>query len=297
MAASTTRAEAAVLLTGRPWGPTPGRRWARNDSGDSQDTVPPAVATASSPLVAATPPRNARRSARSSGGTSAAARARRVVVHFAPMCTTSAPTMIHAAQRCAFGKKNAHGYHRAVLAMPETRRKTEPPTSGSRARRSRACPIDRTGGHSTSFGATTHSLARRRGTVAKPVTTCRPWVTRYSPAGRDGSVSHDGSVCSRCEYAPVRAQIVNANPRATPSRAATRSSWSGLVNRPCSDVTTAAGWSLMAVPPDRTNGTRPCRTRRDAARPRLRESRPPVDAHHGPGEPRTGAATRLRPAR
>ena len=104
----------------------------------------------------------------------------------APTCTTSAPTVIHAAQKWARGKKNVHGYQRATLAVPDSSRNSAPPTSGSRASRWTAWSAERAGGHSTRRGWTTHNLASSSGMAAVPVATCTPWVIRYRPAGRTG---------------------------------------------------------------------------------------------------------------
>ena len=41
-----------------------------------------------------------------------------------------------------------------------------------------ACATEVNGGHTKSFGNTTHSFASSRGIDARPVMTWRPWVTR-----------------------------------------------------------------------------------------------------------------------
>jgi hypothetical protein len=113
-----------------------------------------------------------------SPGAAGRRRASRAAPAFAPTWTASAPTVIHAAQKWARGKKNDHGYQPATLAVPDSSRNRAPPTSGSSARRSTAWRADRAGGHSTKRGWTTQSLASSSGIVAVPVVTWTPWVMR-----------------------------------------------------------------------------------------------------------------------
>ena len=53
--------------------------------------------------------------------------------------------------------------------------------------------------------------------VASPVATCRPWVTRYSPTGRDGHQNQPGGCWMRWLSSPVTKQMVNAAASAMPS--------------------------------------------------------------------------------
>ena len=57
-------ADAADLLTGRPCGPSPGRRCARNETGDSGATVPPAVPIARAAAAGGRPRHRGRRAGR-----------------------------------------------------------------------------------------------------------------------------------------------------------------------------------------------------------------------------------------
>jgi hypothetical protein len=64
------------------------------------------------------------------------------------------------------------------LATPENRRKTPPPTRGTKLIRSTAWATLRNGGHVQKRGKTVQSLARRIGIDTKPVVTCTPCVMR-----------------------------------------------------------------------------------------------------------------------
>ena len=147
--------------------------------------------------------------------------------------------MIHAAQKWARGKKNPHGYQPATLAVPDSSRNSPPPTSGSSASRSTPWSTDRTGGHSTSRARTVHNLASSSGIDAVPVVTCRPCVTRYSPAGRAGELNQPGGSCARWDHTPVAKHTENVTPRARPSHAAVRSSGGAGVRVARSTRTTA----------------------------------------------------------
>ena len=158
-------------------------------------TVPPAVATDRAAR---------RRGDRAARGTPALGRRRRrpgrrpapggarrsvspvVSRALAPTWTTSAPMVIHAAQKSARGKKNDHGYQRATFGVPgHQQEQPPPPTSGSRAARSTPCRADRAGGQVSSRGWTTQSLANSSGIAAVPLMMCTPWVTAVQ-AGRPG---------------------------------------------------------------------------------------------------------------
>ena len=148
------------------------------------------MATTSPTDVAAIAPRNARRSS-GAPRTAPAARgsrrtASRVAAALAPTCTTSAPIVVQATQKCARGKKNDHGYHSATLSVPDSTWNSAPPTRGTSASRSTACRTERAGGHSKKRGWTTHSFASSNGIAAMPLATWSPCVMRYSPAGRAG---------------------------------------------------------------------------------------------------------------
>ncbi len=65
-----------------------------------------------------------------------------------------------------------------MFARPVNNRKRLPPTNGKRLIRSMRCIAFRTGGHVQKWGKATHSFASSKGIDNKPVTTCRPWLTR-----------------------------------------------------------------------------------------------------------------------
>ena len=105
-------------------------------------------------------------------------RARRVAPIFAPRCTTSPPTVIHATAWCTGGNEKPQGNHREIEATPLNRRKSEPPTSGNSEIRSIACAALRMGGHVHKLGYTVQSFARSNGIDAIPVVTWMPCESR-----------------------------------------------------------------------------------------------------------------------
>src|SRR5438270_3856990 len=111
-----------------------------------------------------------------------------------------------------------------MLAIPENTMKIPPATRGKSPIRSTRWATFLIGGSETNRGHTTHSLARRIGIEAIPAATCRPWVTRYRPAGRAGTGSQLSGCWCRWEYSPVTKQIENKMPSDAPSHAARRSS-------------------------------------------------------------------------
>jgi hypothetical protein len=125
-------------------------------------------------------------------------------------------------------KENRQGYHWAMLATPLNTMKMPPVTRARIPSRSTASAMRRPGGNDTNRGHTTQSLARSTGSEAIPQATCRPWVSRNSPAGRAGTGSQESGCWWMWENRPVTKQIVNRTPRLAPSQAARRSSRSGL---------------------------------------------------------------------
>ena len=78
--------------------------------------------------------------------------ARRARVAFAPMCTMSAPMVIHAAHQWATGKKNCQGYQWKMFWVPDTSRKMAPLINGRRLARSRRSTASLKGGQRNSLG-------------------------------------------------------------------------------------------------------------------------------------------------
>jgi hypothetical protein len=116
-----------------------------------------------------------------------------------------------------------------MLATPENTMNTPPPTNGSSPTRSTASARWRAGGTDSRRGHTTQSLAASSGIDAMPVATCTPCVTRYKPTGRVGIGNQLWGCCCRWENRPVKKQVENRMPNATPRTAARRSSLSGEV--------------------------------------------------------------------
>ena len=207
--------------------------------------------------------------------------------------------VIHAAHRWAGGKKNVHGYQRATLAMPDSSRKTAPPTRGRSASRSRAWATERTGGHSTSLGATTQSLASSSGTVAKPVDDVDALGDPVEPGGpRRQRRATSGSCWSRWEYAPVSEHSGEGDAE----RHAEAGGDALVVQRAREARLDPRGRSLRGGDHGRDRPAEPAvagraRTRPGRGRRSTRRRRPCVGAHDRPREPGPGVAHRPRPAR
>src|SRR5204862_368126 len=95
------------------------------------------------------------------------------------------------------GRLEDAGVCRAPVHRPPLR--VAPATSGNSRTRSTRWLTLFTAGRETKRGHTTHNLASSTGIDAMPAATCTPWVTRYRPAGRDGTGSHDSGCWWRCE--------------------------------------------------------------------------------------------------
>jgi hypothetical protein len=134
----------------------------------------------------------------------------------------------HAIQKCDAVNEKCHGYHCAMLAIPENTMKIPPATRGNNPTRSTRSLIRLAGGNDTNRGQTTQSLASNTGIDAIPDATWMPWLIRYRPIGRVGMGNQDCGCCCRCENSPVTKHTLKRIPSEAPSQAATRSSRNAL---------------------------------------------------------------------